>query len=86
MVTKRQTFENVKDLMQKEWNEIAPDLLGSGENSIIMHRNEVIDIVLDRIAYTDSINREEMLAFMELSIPRKKKIAKEVFTGKLYGW
>ena len=81
-------FSNIKHEMEHTWNSVASDVLGPEEARTSMRRSEVIDIVLDQmynVTYKN-IPTEEMEAFKALSSNQRKKLAREVFTYKTYGW
>lgn len=84
--TKSTQFDNIKHLMDRTWDGTAPDVLGAEEDGVSMRRSEVICVVLDQIAYSDKVPKEEMDAWMALTSNKRKAIAKEVFTYSHYGW
>lgn len=81
----KKDWSEVKWLMRKTWEEIAPDVLG-GEGGGCLYRAEVIDIVLDRMYYTDKLPHDLMMEYMNLSLAQRKRMAEEEFKEKYYGW
>jgi hypothetical protein len=88
----KQDFSNIKYEMGRTWDNIAADILGCtggpNDETATMSRSSVIEVVLDQMYNVEyeRVPAEEMAAWKALSSNQRKKVAREEFTYKTYGY